>query len=117
MEKIISILIGVIAVIKTQFKSENSIAGIKETKELLIGANEVSLVMISKFRDGIQFSDFTELYSELKEDEDFKNAMSAAYDNYKLVPEEVKDADGAEGLELAEVQLQYIPKIIAQFKK
>lgn len=117
MEKIISILMGIIAVLKSQFKNENSVVGIKETKEMVIGANEVSLIMISKFRDGVQFADFTELYTELKEDAEFKAAMNAAYDNYQAIPAEIADIDAGEGLELAEVQLPYITKLVALFPK
>jgi len=108
---------GIITVLKGQFKSEDSLVGIKETKEMIIGANEVSLVLISKFRDGVQFSDFTQMYFELKEDEAFKEALKAAYDNYQAIPDEIADIDAIEGLELAEIQLPYITRLVALFKK
>jgi len=99
-----------------QFTSKDSVVGVVETKELIVGANELSLVLISKFRDGVQFSDFTEMYADLNGDEDFKNAVMKAYDNYQAIPAEISDIDALEGLELAEVQLPYITKLVDLFK-
>lgn len=117
MEKIISVLIGIIAVLKSSFNSDASKVGIKETKEMIIGANILTLVLIEKFKDGVQFADFTEMYGELVNDEAVKKAMQDAYENYSVIPEEISDIDALEGLELAEIQLPYINELVNALKK
>jgi hypothetical protein len=117
MQKIILLLQSVLSMVAPQLKSQESKHGIKETKEALIGVNEVSLELAKKFKDGVQVSDFTEFYSKLTSDADFKAKVHAAYDNYKAIPDEVKDIDGGEGLELAVVQLDYTPKFLDVFAK
>lgn len=89
--------------------------GIKETKEALIGVNEVAVLIASKFKDGVQFGDFAAFWEAFKNDAEFKAKMEAAYNGYQAIPEEVKDLDVGEGLELAMVQIQYIPKLLAAF--
>lgn len=100
-----------------QLKSEDSKEGIKETKEALIGVNEVSLFMCEKLQDGVQFSDATDFYSKLTSDEAFKAKVKEAYEGYDKIPSEVKDVDAGEGLELASVQVGYVEKFLACFKK
>lgn len=90
--------------------------GIKETKEALIGVNEVAVLIASKFKDGVQFGDFAAFWEAFKNDAEFKAKMEAAYMGYQAIPEEVKDLDIGEGIELAMVQIQYVPKLVAAFK-
>lgn len=90
--------------------------GIKETKEALKGINELSLCLIKSFKDGVQTSDFMELFVKLQTDEDFKKALTDAADGIKEVPAEISDISMAEGVELAMVQIQYLPKLIEAFK-
>jgi hypothetical protein len=92
-------------------------AGIKETKEMIVGVNEVGIAMINVFKDGIQFKDFGELWDKFKDDAEFKAKVEAAYDNFKAIPEEIKDVDINEGMELAIIQLGYIPKMAAALGK
>lgn len=89
--------------------------GIMEVKEALVGVNEVAVLIASKFKDGVQFSDFAAFWDAFKNDADFKAKMEAAYNGYQNIPEEVKDLDLAEGLELAMVQIQYVPKLVKAF--
>ena len=117
MQKIMLLLQSVLSMIAPQLKSQESKYGIKETKEALIGVNEVSLELAKKFKDGVQVTDFTEFYSKLTSDADFKAKVQAAYEGYKAIPDEVKDIDGGEGLELAVVQLDYTPKFLDVFSK
>lgn len=90
--------------------------GIKETKEALIGVNEVAVLIASKFKDGVQFGDFAAFWEAFKNDAEFKAKMESAYMGYQAIPEEVKDLDIGEGIELAMVQIQYVPKLVAAFK-
>lgn len=117
MQKIFVLLTSVFSMVAPQLKSKDSKYGIKETKEALIGVNEVSLELATRFKDGVQVADFTEFYSKLTSDEAFKEKVKAAYDNYQAIPDEVKDVDAGEGIELAVVQLDYTPKFIAIFSK
>lgn len=117
MKKVFSLAQTVLALVAPQLKKEDSVHGIKETKEALIGVNEVSLCLAEKFKDGVQFTDFTEFYAKITTDEEFKNKLKAAYDNYQAIPEEIKDVDAGEACELLAVQLDYTPKIIEVFAK
>ena len=117
MEKTIQLILSVLTLLIPQLKKADSVVGVKESKEMLIGLNELSLLLLKKFKDGVQFNDFTEMYSQLQNDPEFKIKIEAAYENYQVIPEEIKDIDGGEGLELASVQLEYTPKLINEFKK
>lgn len=117
MQKIFTLLASVLTMIAPTLKKAGSQLGIKETKEALIGVNEVSLCLAEKFKDGVQVTDFTEFYAKVTSDADFKAKVQAAYDNYKAIPEEMKDVDAGEGIELAVVQLDYAPKFLAVFSK
>lgn len=117
MEKIFLLVQSVLMMAAAQFKSKDSKEGIKETKEALIAVNEVSICLAEKFKDGVQATDFTEFYAKVTADEDFKAKVKAGYDNYKAIPAEVKDLDSGEGMELAAIQLDYAPKLLAVFAK
>ena len=117
MKKIISLIVQVIAFIAPQLKKEDSKVGVKETKEALVAVNEVSVLMAKRFKDGVQFEDFSAFYDALTKDEDFKAKTKAGWEGAKAIPDEVKDLDIGEGLELAAVQLDYVPAIIDALKK
>ena len=90
---------------------------VKETKEMLVGVNELSVYLICKFMDGVQFSDFSEMYAKLIADPEFKKIMLDAYEGVEAIPAEMKDIDVGEVIELTSLQLSYIPKIINAIKK
>lgn len=90
---------------------------IKETREVLVAVNELAVFLVERLKDGVGFDDVAAIYDKLKNDEDFKTKMQMAYDNIALVPDEVEDIDIAEGVELATVQLSYVPKYIEALKK
>lgn len=90
---------------------------IKEIKEAVIGVNELALVLIMLFRDGIQVSDFADLWAKIQTDANFKAALYAAYENIKAAGTEIKDMDWTEGIDLATLQISYVPRIIEAFKK
>lgn len=91
--------------------------GIKETSELLIGVNELSVVIAGLLKDGAQVGDAAALFDKIKNDAVFKEKLQAAYDQVNQVPVEVKDLSLAEGVQLAVLQAQYVPKILAAVKK
>ena len=90
--------------------------GIKETKEVVVGVNELAIELVKHFKDGVQFTDALGLIETLKTNEDFKAKLVAAYENIQAVPAEVKDISLVEGMELVMVQAAYLPKIIEAAK-
>lgn len=91
--------------------------GIKETKELLIGVNELSIVLVGLLKDGAQVSDAAALIEKMKSDPEFMAKLQAAYDKINEVPAEIKDLNLAEGLELVIEQAKFVPKILEAAKK
>lgn len=91
--------------------------GIKETKEALVGVNELSLKLCEVFKDGAQISDVAELWDKLKNDPEASSKLMAAYQGASQIPAEIKDLDLGEGAELAVVQISYVPKFIEALKK
>jgi hypothetical protein len=86
--------------------------GIKEVKELLVAANVVAIKMIKLSKDGVSLSDLGVLVS----DEELKNVLLEAAAGISKVVAEVKDIDAGEGIELAQVQLSLVPKILEALK-
>ena len=91
--------------------------GIKETKELLVGVNELSIFLISRLRDGLDTGDFVAFYKKITEDDKFVDFMKVAYQDIGKVPEELGDIDLFEGFELSKLQLEYVPKILEALGK
>lgn len=87
--------------------------GIKETKEALVAVNEVALHVAVAFKDGVQFADFVSFYEAFKNDADFKAKLEAAWVNHQAIPEELKDLDLGEVVELGAVELSYVPKFVS----
>ena len=91
--------------------------GIKETKEGLCGLFEVLVCLAERFHDGAQVSDFATIWGKLQNDEPFKQKLMAAYDGAQAIPAELKDLDLNEGIELAGIALDYLPKLVDALKK
>jgi hypothetical protein len=86
--------------------------GIKETKEAIVGINEVSLLLVSRFKDGIQVGDFVAFWASFQNDPEFKAKLQTAYEGYNNIPDEVKDISLAEASELISLEVQYVPKLV-----
>lgn len=91
--------------------------GVKETKEVLLAAKVLSLLIIKKAKDGIQVSDGVDIAAALLLDAEIKGAVSAALDKINEVPAEMKDLDILEGMDLAKFVLDSIPEYIEALKK
>lgn len=91
--------------------------GITETKEVLVAVNELGLVVIKHVKDGVSVADVPAIVSELVASDSFKLALVSAVTGITNVPAEVKDVDFTEGMELAKVQLGYVPQLLAALKK
>lgn len=91
--------------------------GVKETKEALAGLNQLLLVLVPLLKDGVQVGDALAILDKWKSDDALKAALLAAVDGVGKVPDEIKDLDLSEGLDLAMVQIQFMPKLIEAFSK
>ena len=86
---------------------------IKETRELLVGINELSIVLIKQLKDGVQFNDVVELWTKIQADADFRTKLTLAIENVKAVPTEFKESTLQDKLDLIQTELNYIPLIVA----
>jgi hypothetical protein len=91
--------------------------GIKEIKEALVGVNALAVLLAERMKDGVGIDDAMAVWAKLSSDEAFKAQMVAAYQGISLVPAELKDIDLAEGMELAVLQIQMMPALLAALKK
>ena len=87
--------------------------GIAETKEMLVGIMELSLLMAEVFKDGIQLSDFFTIMMKLQSDPRFV----AAFEGIKEVHAEAKDFDLKESIELLTLVGEYVPKLVDAMAK
>jgi len=91
--------------------------GIKDTKEALIGVNELTVFFADRFSDGVQLADFEAFWGKLLTDPEFKSKIQNAYEGYAQIPAEAKDISLSEALELVKVQIGYVPKLVEVFTK
>lgn len=89
---------------------------VKEVKELLIGLNEISLLLLSVFKDGVQAQDIAVILKKVEENPELCEKLKAAYNGIDQIAAELKDLSLAEGVELGMIELGYIPKLIAALK-
>lgn len=89
----------------------------KEMKELLVGVNELAIILMMQFKDGMQVADFAALYMKYTQDADLKAKLDAAIAGISQVPAEMKSVTLQDGIELAILQASYVPKIIEAMKK
>ncbi len=117
LNKVVLMLTSVIAMLAPQMKSEDSVHGIKDLKEAVDGSLALGLVIAERLKDGVGFDDLAALWDKWKNDEEIQAKLKAAVDNYKAIPEQAKDVDAGEGLELAAVALGYVTKYVDALKK
>lgn len=96
--------------LKEIFMSNPSI-GIKETKEALIGINEVGIFIASRVKDGLGLDDAEAAFQKMIGDPEFKAKFVAAYEGAGAIPAEIKDLSILESVELVQIQVSYLPKI------
>ncbi len=91
---------------------------IKETKEVLVALNEVTLVIAEALKDGFDATeDLVAILNKLVLDEAFKTKIEDAFENISAIGDELKDIDLNEGIELALVQIGYLPRLLDAFSK
>jgi hypothetical protein len=92
--------------------------GIVDTKELLVGVNELTLEIIKQTKDGLQVGkDLAAIFVRWQEDPVFQEKLTVAVKGISNVSAEIKDLSVQEGIELASIQLQYIPEIFKLISK
>lgn len=115
MKNIIDAVLTVISILVPRLKKPDSVAGIQETKEAIVALNEIALFLAIQLKDGLGAEDAVALYEKILKDHEFKAKLFLAYDKYKEIPVEIKDIDAGEGLELVQVQVEYVSKYLAVF--
>jgi hypothetical protein len=90
--------------------------GIKETKEVLVALNKVSLLVVKLAKDGIQLADGVELGEQLLMNAELKAALSDAFNNISAVPSEIKDLDAGEIASLVGEEIAMVPQVIEALK-
>lgn len=88
--------------------------GIKETKELALGAIALGFYLTKLMKDGFQPSDIVAFTTKLGSDPVFAEKLQAAYDGVAAVGSEIKDIDVTEGFELA---VAIVPAVIAEVQQ
>lgn len=74
--------------------------GIKETKEVLVGALALGLFVRNRLKDGADLGDASALGQKLLLDEKFGQLMKDAAKDIDQVDDEIKDISWSEGTEL-----------------
>ncbi len=90
--------------------------GIQETLEVLQAVNELSLVLVKNFKDGVQVSDAVAIVSQLLGDDDFKAKLNKAFENVSKVPAEIAEFGLDDAGVLFSEEIAFIPRVIAAFK-
>lgn len=91
--------------------------GIKEVKEAVVALNELTIFVAGRVKDGVGVDDAMALVSKLMTDEAFKAKIAAALESAEKIPAELKDISLQEGIELAGLQMGYLPQLVEAFKK
>jgi hypothetical protein len=117
MEKIVELVSLVLSFLAKSFKKENPAHGIKELSEAIHGINQVSLVLLKHFADGVSSSDLVKIYTEITSNDELKDAILEAYQGWEQLKSETLDLDIGEGAEIASIQLSYLNQYLQAFKK
>lgn len=90
---------------------------VRNVKEALVALNLLSMVIIKQLKDGFQVTDIGAAILEIMASDATKEALVAAIEGITSIPAEITDFTVAEGIELALVQIEYLPKILEALKK
>ena len=91
--------------------------GIKETKEAAVGLIKLAAVLGKVFKDGVQATDVALLLAEYQSNPELKAALDEAFAGIQAVPEEIKDINFSEGVDLSIAVIKEIPGLISSFSK
>lgn len=91
--------------------------GIQQTKEAINGILIIATVVAKHLKDGAQASDIVAVFNELAKDPAIVAELNLAVDKILDVPEEIKDIDLSEGLDIAKTVIEKIPALLEALKK
>jgi len=91
--------------------------GIGETKDAFIASNELAIFMVERLKDGADIGDAIALLTKLISDDEFQAVLKKALDGADKVPSELHDLSITEGMELAMMAINYVPRYVAAFQK
>lgn len=89
----------------------------KEVKDILVGVNEISLMFIERFKDGFQLGDIPAVWEKFHTDTEFHEKIFTAISSINNVKSDLETITLVDKVDLVNLQLSYIPKIIASFKQ
>lgn len=89
----------------------------KEVQDILIGINEISLVLIERLKDGFQIDDVPAVWEKFHLDTDFHQKISNAVTSVLNLSTDLKTLTLEDKVNLVNLQLSYLPKIISGFKQ
>jgi hypothetical protein len=90
----------------------------KELNEALVGINEFSIVVIGEIKDGLQLQqDIPAIMTKINGSDAVKTACVEAIKGIQLIPGEIAAAKITDWVALGWTQIQYVPKLLAAFKK
>jgi hypothetical protein len=85
-------------------------ANVQESKEALIGLVVLGKYVASLAADGLDFSDLGSLVAKFVADAKFREVLEAGVEGLDKVPEELKDIEGSEALELVAALVDVLRK-------
>lgn len=91
-------------------------AGIKETKEAIDGLFAIGQVAYQRFKDGVGVDDAIAIWDKIRNDDEFRDTVTKAYQGWEAIPGEIGDLDAAEAIELAVHVARKIPGLLSFFK-
>ncbi len=92
-------------------------SGIKETKEALIAINAIAIFIISRMKDGVGLDDAMAIWDKMSGENELKDKVITAFENWQQIPGELDDLDLDEAIELGKLQMDFIPSILVALKK
>ena len=113
-KRILALLKQGMSLIAPQMKKADSVHGVKELIEALRAAGRITVFLFKRFKDGADIGDGWALMKKLVTDEDpeFKKVIEDGYEGANKIPDEVKDMDVGEGLEVACAAMDVTEQII-----
>ena len=85
----------------------------KELKELIDGVLEMAVYITEELRDGVEVSDFVKIFAKMQSETYFVEAFKGV----SKIPKEAKEMTIADGLDLAMIILDKVPKFIKAASK
>jgi hypothetical protein len=90
--------------------------GIEETKEVIKLGFVLTALIAKEIKDGFQIGDLLSVFNKIQSDEAKKEVIVQALKDIKKVPEEIKDINLTESIELAIFAGKEVPVLLEALK-